>query len=174
MTSAALFAYVPVFRHYLGRIAHLAGCADDDQLQGRLSPDGFTALMHFAIAQGYAVRAICPVVGRDVPEMADVADLAGLTARGAFVQSVLDGLTAEEFDGVERRLVSHVAGEAELQQPASEFLTLYAAPNFFFHLGQGYAILRMQGVDVGKGDFDGFHSYPKGFSFVTGAAETAQ
>ncbi|TCL08444.1 hypothetical protein BXY66_0481 [Shimia isoporae] len=174
MTDAVLFAYVPVFRHYLGRIAGLSERANTDQLESRLSPDGFDALTHFAIAQGYVLRALLPVLGRDVPKMPDVADADGLKARGALVGETLDAMTAVEFDGAVKRSVTHVAGEAELTQSAFDFLTLYAAPNFFFHMGQGYAILRAQGADVGKGDFDGFHSYPKGFSFVTGAAETVQ
>ncbi|WP_258087686.1 hypothetical protein, partial [Xenorhabdus bovienii] len=37
MTDAVLFAYVPVFRHYLGRIAGLSERANTDQLESRLS-----------------------------------------------------------------------------------------------------------------------------------------
>jgi uncharacterized protein len=44
--------------------------------------------------------------------------------------------------------------------PAPEFLLQYGLPNFLFHVTTAYAILRAQGVPVGKGDFDGFHAYP--------------
>jgi len=42
----------------------------------------------------------------------------------------------------------------------------YAMPNFFFHLCMAYALLRAQGVPLGKPDFDGWHRYAPGFSFV--------
>lgn len=42
---------------------------------------------------------------------------------------------------------------------ASEYLLHYASPNFFFHTTASFAILRNQGVPVGKADFDGYHVY---------------
>jgi hypothetical protein len=43
--------------------------------------------------------------------------------------------------------------------PGPEFLYQYALPNFFFHLTAAYAILRHEGVALGKQDFDGWHAY---------------
>ncbi|WP_232461250.1 DUF1993 family protein [Cellvibrio sp. PSBB006] len=37
---------------------------------------------------------------------------------------------------------------------------------FFFHLSMSYAIARQAGIPLSKADFDGYHSYPVGFSFV--------
>ncbi len=173
MTSPSFHSYVRVFEHYLGRIARLMAQATPQALEGRLTPDSFTALENFAIAQGYVLRSLYPLMGREVPQMAEAVTVADVTARGAFVLERIGELTAEDFAGAETREVTHVAGEATLTQPACDFIALYGTPNFFFHLNMGYAILRAQGVAIGKGDFDGFHSYPKGFSFVTSAAETA-
>ena len=172
MSDTSFHSYVRVFEHYLERIAHLMAQATPEALEGRLTPESFTALENFAIAQGYVLRSLFPLLGREVPELAEASSVADVNARGTFVRAQIAGLTSSDFAGAETRAVTHVAGEATLTQPACDFITLYGMPNFFFHLNMGYAILRAQGMAIGKGDFDGFHSYPKGFSFVTNAAET--
>lgn len=161
-----------VYQRYVGQIAHLVALATPAQLGARLSEDSFTALQHFSIAQGYVLRAVYPALGREVPELPACHDVASLLERGSEVERHLEALTPEDFEQSENVQVTHVAGEAKITQPACDFIDLYALPNFFFHLSMGYAILRANGVSIGKGDFDGFHSYPKGFSFVTNAAET--
>lgn len=72
---------------------------------------------------------------------------------------------ATDFTGASERTVRHTAGEAELEQDAATFVTLFALPNFFFHLGMAFAILRHGGAVIGKADFDGQHVYPAGFRF---------
>lgn len=173
MTQPSYFSYVRVFEHYLERIAHLLTQATPQELEGRLTPGSFSALENFAIAQGYVLRSLYPLVGRDVAKIADAQTVEDVAARGAFVGEQIAALTEADFAQAETRDVTHVAGEATLTQPAYDFIALYGLPNFFFHLNMGYAILRQKGVEIGKGDFDGFHSYPKGFSFVSNAAETA-
>ena len=36
---------------------------------------------------------------------------------------------------------------------AEEYVREFSLPNFYFHLSMAYAILRMKGLDIGKGDF---------------------
>jgi hypothetical protein len=36
-------------------------------------------------------------------------------------------------------------------------------PNFLFHASMAFAILRANGIEIGKADFDGLHDYPPGF-----------
>jgi hypothetical protein len=73
---------------------------------------------------------------------------------------LLNQLNASDFAGAELRVLQSQAGQALVSLPATEFLLQYALPNFFFHLSAAYALLRSQGVALGKRDFDGFHSYP--------------
>jgi hypothetical protein len=49
--------------------------------------------------------------------------------------------------------------------PASEYVSSFVLPNFFFHISMVYAIAKNNGVSVSKGDYDGIHQYPKGFSW---------
>ena len=135
-------------------------------LTARLAPDMFTAAQQFATAAGFALRGALPLVGAEIPAFPDLGmDRDGLLARFAFVLGHLDGLNPADFDGADTRPVSHRAGFAELTQPCAEYLHLFALPNFFFHLGMGFAVLRQRGLTIGKADFDGLHDYPPGFRF---------
>ena len=170
MDAASLFgATVPVFRHYIARLQHLLSLLADDRpglLERRLADGGFTAGEHLHTAQGFVLRTVFPLLGQDVPTLSDDrTDIDGLKRRCEDLQAILDDRTPADFEPAVGRVVSHTAGMADLRQTADDYATLYALPNFFFHLTMGYATLRQAGVDVGKGDFDGWHSYPKGFRF---------
>jgi hypothetical protein len=72
----------------------------------------------------------------------------------------LDTLPPAAMADAGTRLCQSRAGEADVALPGSAFLHTYALPNFFFHMTLVYALLRLQGVPVTKGDFDGYHRYP--------------
>ncbi|QHQ34148.1 DUF1993 family protein [Algicella marina] len=160
--DAGLFrATVPVFLHYLGRLNSIIAKAPDTALASRLTEDTGTAAEHFATAQGFTLRTVFPLIGRDAPELPETA----LAARADTARAHLTPLTEADFAGATTRTITHTAGFAELRQTADTFATCYGLPNFFFHLTFGYATLRAQGVSIGKSDFDGQHSYPPGFRF---------
>ena len=77
----------------------------------------------------------------------------------------LDALPPEAFAGAEGRRIRHRAGFAELDQSGAEYLHLFGMPNFIFHTTMAFAVLRAQGIEIGKADFDGLHDYPHGFRF---------
>ena len=167
MIPALYSASVPVVEHYLAQSTNLirrAGSAD--VLLGRLAPDMFSAAEQFATATGFALRATYPLTGGDVPEFPDLGLTAeGLLARNRFANDHLGALEPKEFEGAEDRQITHRAGFAEITQPGPEYLYQFALPNFFFHLSIGFAVLRQNGVEIGKSDFDGIHDYPPGFRF---------
>ena len=152
-------ASIPVLRHYLGQVSRIVERVSEADLQARLG-DAFPAGQQFGIAAGYALRIACPLAGREVPDLPGA-----LAPRLAIARATLGAMRAEEFDGAEGRMIRHRAGEADLEQTASDFLFLYGIPNFFFHVTMGYAALRGAGVAIGKADFDGQHIYPEGFRF---------
>lgn len=166
MTPALYSASVPVFRHYLARAQGLLDLADEATLAARLAPDMFTAAEQFATTAGFSLRGAFPLAGEPVPEFTDLGrEAPGLRARIAFADERLAGLSPQAFEGAETRRVRHRAGFAELDQSGSAYLTLFAMPNFMFHLSMAFAILRQSGVAIGKADFDGLHDYPHGFRF---------
>lgn len=152
-------ATVPVFRHYLGRVAEIVERVDPADLKARIA-DAFPAEQQFAMAAGFAVRIACPLAGREVPDLP-----AALGPRLAVARAMLGAMRPEDFEGADARVIRHMAGFAEIEQTGADFLYLYGLPNFFFHLTMGYAALRAAGVALGKADFDGLHAYPEGFSF---------
>lgn len=168
MTAPLYRASVPVFRHYLLRADHLLDVAGDTPgcLTARLAPDMFTAAEQLVTAAGFALRGAFPLAGRPIPDFPDQGlDLFGVRSRVAFAQSQLDLLDEAEFVGAETRKIRHRAGFAELEQEGEAYLSLFAMPNFLFHLSMGFAILRQSGAEIGKADFDGLHDYPHGFRF---------
>lgn len=164
-------ASVPVFQRYLERLDGLVqaarqhaqshGLAAAELLGARLAPDMAPFSGQVEMATHFALRACFPLAGRPVPAYGDFAsDFDGLQGRIARALTLLAELAPADFELVPGRRLESQAGSALVSLPASEFLTLYALPNFFFHLGSAYAVLRNQGLPLGKQDFDGFHHYP--------------
>lgn len=156
-------ASVPVFRHYLARMADLAERAGPERLARARIADAFPAGRQFSTAAGFAVRVACPLAGREVPHLP-----AALAPRLAVVRALLGAMRPAEFEGAETQQITHTAGFAELTQDGAGFLHLFGLPNFFFHLTMGYAALRADGLPIGKADFDGLHGYPADFRFDEG------
>jgi hypothetical protein len=79
---------------------------------------------------------------------------AELHARIEAVTSYLAGFTEKDFDGAETRLVKLTFMEGK-GLTGSDNLTQLSMPNFYFHVVHAYAILRHNGVDLGKMDYIG-------------------
>jgi uncharacterized protein len=159
-------ASVPVFLHYITQMQALAARASEANLQARLAPDMFTGGQQMATAAGFALRVAFPLAGQPVPKMAaHGVDRAGLALTFADVLLALQALDPADFAGAEARIIAHRAGFADLDQPAPAFLHLFGMPNFIFHAAMGFAVLRAEGLEIGKADFDGLHDYPAGFRF---------
>lgn len=170
MSTALHQASVPVFLHYLDRLTGLLDTAEkqasergivaSDLLSSRLAPDMLPFSTQVEIAANFALRACFPLAGLPLPPYGEFpATFAGLRARIAHVVGLLHSLDPAAFAGAESRLHESKAGNALVSLKGAEFLSLYTLPNFFFHLTTAYAILRNQGLAVGKEQFDGFHDY---------------
>jgi len=124
-------------------------------LQSRLAPDMFPLLRQIQSACDQAKYAAGRTAAKDPPSHPDSEQtMEEARRRIATVVAYLDGFTAADFDGVEARTISLPRWEGK-SMTAVDYLVEHAMPNFFFHLTTAYAILRHNGVDVGKRDYLG-------------------
>ncbi len=67
---------------------------------------------------------------------------------------IVHNVTEADFAGVETRDVTfNIGPDKKVTCKGGEYLNQFALPNFYFHVTAAYAILRHNGVDVGKIDF---------------------
>jgi uncharacterized protein len=124
-------------------------------LQSRLAPDMFPLLRQIQSACDNAKFAAAFASGKEPPVHPDTEQTLGeVRARIGSVIAYLDGFTAKEFEGTDSRTVRRPRWEGR-GMTATDYLVEHAMPNFFFHLTTTYALLRHNGVDVGKRDYIG-------------------
>lgn len=176
---------VPVFLRYLTNLdAILDKTAEHLQLQGMeqaevlnlaLQPNMFPLKWQVRIALGFSIRAINPVLQQ--PIMLDDGPIESIDDIRLLLGNTiarLKNVSRRDFAGGEARLVREKAGQAVFEAKAMDFVTQYALPNFFFHLGMAYSLLRLAGCPIGKGDFDGFHQYEAGVNLMAEAQPQPQ
>jgi len=77
-----------------------------------------------------------------------------LHARVRATIAYLDGFTAKDFEKAATSVVTQPRWEGKTMTGEDYFME-HAVPNFFFHLTTAYAILRHNGVNIGKRDYLG-------------------
>jgi len=121
----------------------------------RLAPDQFAFARQVQTACDTPKLAAARLAGKTPPSHPDSEQTVDeLRARVAATIAYLDGFTAKDFEGAEERTVTQPRWEGKVMRGGDYFLE-HAVPNFFFHLVTAYAILRHNGVDLGKRDYLG-------------------
>jgi uncharacterized protein len=130
-------------------------------LQARLAPDMFPFVRQVQSACDSAKYAASRTAGKEPPSHPDnETTIDDLKKRVASVVAYLDTFKESDFDGADDRLVSLPRWEGK-SMTGTSYLVQHAMPNFFFHLTTTYAILRHNGVEVGKRDYLGTIEYRK-------------
>lgn len=121
----------------------------------RLAPDQFAFARQVQMTCDTAKMAVARVTGKDAPAHPDNEQtIDELRARIKSTIGFLDGFSAKDFDGAATRVVTQPRWEGKVMSGADYFME-HAVPNFFFHLNHAYAILRHNGVAIGKRDYLG-------------------
>ncbi|MBB5751809.1 DUF1993 domain-containing protein [Prosthecomicrobium pneumaticum] len=124
-------------------------------VEARLAPDMLPLAGQIQRASDTAKAAVARLTATEAPRFADEEkSLAELKARIAATVAYLDGVLPEAFEGAAERIIRWGRGQP-VEQDGRTYLLTFALPNFFFHLTTAYAILRHQGVPVGKMDYIG-------------------
>jgi uncharacterized protein len=125
-------------------------------LQARLAPDMFALMRQVQIVTDNAKGASARLAGVKPPVFEDnETSFAELKARLQKTGAFLDTLKPAQIDGSEARDIVLKLGPREVQFKGQEYLLGFALPNTFFHYAMSYAILRHNGLDLGKPDFLG-------------------
>ena len=141
--------------------AHAAAKGYDPNalLQARLAPDMFPLVRQLQNACDNAKFAAAFTAGKEPPSHPDTeASFAEIRARIAAVIEYLGSFRAPDFEGTDAREVKRPRWEGK-SMTATDYFLQQAMPNFFFHLTTAYAILRHNGVDLGKRDYIGKLSF---------------
>ena len=124
--------------------------------QLRLIADMLPFWRQITIACDHAKGMSARLAGVEVPGFADTeSTVVELQDRIAKTVAFISTIPAEAFADADARVINVKAGPRELSFPAPQYYAGYALPNFYFHLSMAYAILRSNGVEIGKVDFLG-------------------
>jgi len=157
---------VPVFVKVLGSLsailAKAAAYAEQKKidprvlLEGRLYPDMFPLTRQVQIATDGVKGCAARLAGVEVPVFEDnEASFADLEARIAKTVAFVKSVPQEKIDGSEDRDIAIPMRGQTAHFKGQPFLLEFALPNFYFHVTTAYAILRHNGVEIGKRDFLG-------------------
>jgi hypothetical protein len=125
-------------------------------LTGRLAPDMQDFIYQVQSACDYVKAAAAWLSGQTPPKHADYEKtLDELRARIRKTVAFVESVPAAQYEGAAARKVKLSWAPAGTVIGGEDYLLQVAIPNIYFHVAMAYAILRHNGVDVGKRDFLG-------------------
>jgi hypothetical protein len=134
--------------------AEAKGIDPNALLQARLYPDMFALPRQVQICADFAKGAVARLAGAEVPSWDDnEATFDELIARVDRTIAFVQGIDAGAIDGSEDRDITLVRRGESTVHKGQAYLIDQAIPNFYFHLTTAYAILRHNGVEIGKKDY---------------------
>jgi hypothetical protein len=124
-------------------------------IEARLAPDQFTFVRQVQATCDTAKLATARLTAKSAPEHPDTEKTLGeLRDRIRSVLAFLDGISDADYAGAATRVITTPRWEGKVMS-GSDYFIEHAVPNFFFHVTHAYAILRHNGVSVGKRDYLG-------------------
>ena len=179
---------LPTYRQMLRTLAGLLAKAQADMparaealLSARLADDmlPLAAQIRFALFQ--AQEAVFRLRGAPVPEWLTAIAAEGRAAEtmtGSMADAIglidaalsfLDGLTGDVLDdGASRAITIVLPGGLIFDMTGADYARDWALPQFYFHVVTAYAILRHEGVAIGKAEY-----VPHMFAYLRPAAQDA-
>lgn len=159
-------ASIPVFVRMLGNLSAIldkaAAHAEVKKIDpsvfitARLAPDMYPLSRQVQIAADVAKGCAARLAGIDVPSYEDnESTFPELQARIAKTIAFIQSVTPEQIDGSEEREITLKFGSKEFHFLGQPYLLNFVYPNVYFHITTTYAILRHNGVELGKADYVG-------------------
>ncbi|MBT9265216.1 DUF1993 domain-containing protein [Pseudomonas sp. MG-9] len=167
MTISLYAASVPVFQQMLNALSDVLKKAEAHAteknidsnafLQARLYPDMFPLVRQVQIAVDFAKGVSSRLAEVEIPKYDDTeTTFAELQALIAKVLAYIGEIKPEQINGKEGiEIVTRPGTPKEKRFSGQAYLLSYGLPQFFFHVTTTYALLRHNGVEVGKRDYMG-------------------
>jgi len=166
MTISMHSASVPVFVRMLGNLlswldkaeAHAAAKKFDTSvlLAARLAPDMLPFTKQIQIACDAAKFGVARLAGVEAPKFEDTeVTLDELRQRVKKTIDYVQSVPASQIDGTDDKDVTVPRRDGSMTLKGELYLKHFVLPNFFFHVTTTYALLRHNGVDLGKSDYLG-------------------
>lgn len=157
---------IPVFTLHLNNLATLLDKAASHSQSKKVDPKVLPATRLIAdmlplssqvqIACDTAKGAAARLAGVEIPKHPDTeTTLEELKARVTKTLDFIKTIKPAQLEGAETREVVLQFPSTTLKFTGLNYLTNFVLPNFFFHVTTTYALLRQNGVDIGKRDFLG-------------------
>jgi len=125
-------------------------------ISSRLYPDMFPLSRQVQIASDIARRGVARLAGTEAPALEDKeTTFAELCDRLRNVVAFIETFTPEQIDGSEEKVINLPIGKETMTFAGQDYLLFFILPNVYFHVTTAYAILRHNGVELGKLDFLG-------------------
>lgn len=160
-----------LLQRYLTQLEKIVSKLPADIIRNSLCSDMFDLATNVNITCNFAIRGYCPLVGVEV-KLFDLptieSDNEGKRQLLTLIHNTSEYLSSlpsvSALDNTKH--IFEKAGFKEVSLGQVDFMYQYIVPNLLFHMSMVYAIAKSSGVSLTKGDFDGIHSYPAGFSFI--------
>lgn len=132
------------------------GKSEDEVLNTRLAEDMYPLARQVQITSDMSKGAIARLAGIAAPAMEDnEVTFADLQERIAKTLRFIESVDVQQLEGDESREIVVKGRNHEMKFTAHSYVTVFAVPNFYFHVTTAYNILRHLGVNIGKADFLG-------------------
>lgn len=129
-------------------------------LAARLAPDQFSLVRQIQSSCDQCKLTVARLTAKDPPKHPDTEQTFDeLRKRLHSVITYLDSFKPADFEGAAERLISLPFFPEGKGMTGADYLVERQLPNVYFHTSMVYAILRHNGVDVGKDDFIGQVTY---------------
>ena len=157
-------ASIPVFQRFLKNLDTFLERAEKYAEQkkfdsvvlvrARLAPDMFDLARQVQIAADMAKGCAARLTGAEPPKFDDnEATIGELRARIKKTLDYIGSVDKKGFDGSETRDIVLAMRDRTLEFKGQDYLNGWVLPNFYFHVTTAYAILRHNGLELGKMDF---------------------
>lgn len=157
---------IPVFVRMFGNLAAILEkavayteakkIAPEVLLNARLAPDMHPLTRQVQIASDLAKGCAARLAGVEPPSFPDTeSSFAELQARIAKTLDFIGSVDPVQVDAGGAREIVLKFPSGELKFDGVNYLLYFVQPNFYFHVTTAYAILRHNGLDIGKMDYMG-------------------